>query len=293
MQTELSRNPRSFLFVPASNPARLEKAVASAADAVIADLEDAVAISEKDGARDHLAAFFGKPRKMPIYVRVNAASTEWCWQDLRAVARLPIAGIVLPKAETATDIAIVDWVLTQLERESGRHGAPIRIIPIIETAAGLLGAQEIASACHRIVRVLFGAVDLAADMDLLLSPESEAMKSARYQVAVASRAAGLGSPIDTAFADIDRPEELLRTAHLAASYGYGAKCCIHPSQIEIVNQVFSPTQEQIHWARRVVTAFAEAEVQGVAAIRVDGAMVDYPVLKRARTIVALAGEAHP
>lgn len=273
-----SNSARSFLFVPASNLERVAKAVASRADAVIVDLEDAVAITEKSVARANLQTFFAQHRPDKIWVRVNDLRTEWAFDDLYAVADLPVEGVVLPKCEAAADIATAAFVLGRL----GQRQSPI--VPIIETAKGLRAVDEIARA--GVARMLFGAVDLAADMDLRLSPESEALKSARYQVALASRAAGIGAPIDTAFADIANEAELRETALTAASFGYGAKCCIHPKQLAVVHEVFSPTPAQVEWAEGVVAAFRKAEAEGLAAIQLNGAMIDYPVAKRAEMILS-------
>ena len=276
---------RSLLFVPATSEKKIERAFASAADGVIVDLEDAVAISEKPAARRALGAILSAPRRLPVYVRVNATSTPFCLQDLLAVAVAGVAGIVLPKAESAHEMKTIDWLLLQLENERGLAACSCPVMPIIETARGLGAVDAIAAATPRIKRLLFGAVDLAADMTLDLDDESGAIAQARFAIARASRAASLESPFDSAFVDLKDGERLRASAERARALGFSGKACIHPAQIDIVNQVFTPTPDELERAARIVAAFAQAEASGQAAVALEGQMIDYPVVEKARRLL--------
>lgn len=178
-----------------------------------------------------------------------------------------------------------DWLLTQLEI---RHGLPpgrIGLAPILETASGIAAAQEVARAGSRVRRLMFGAVDLALDMDLDLDDDAGPIAQARFAVALASRCAGLPGPLDTAFVDIQASERLRASATRARAMGFTGKACIHPAQIEVVNTVFSPTAQELERARRIVDAFQAAERSGAAAISLDGAMIDYPVVLKAQRML--------
>lgn len=279
---------RSLLFVPATSARKIDKAYAGSADGVIVDLEDAVAIAEKPAARTALAGIVGIPRARPTWVRINATTTPFCYQDLLAVCVPGIAGIVLPKVESAEEVRLVDWLLTQLEAERQLPSHGILVMGIIETARGLAQVDAIAAASPRLRRLMFGAVDLAADLSIDLGDDTGATTQARFAVACASRAAGLAAPMDTAYTDIPNLDGLRATAERARGLGYRGKACIHPGQVEAVNAVFTPTQKETAWARRVVEAFAEAEAQGLAATTLDGQMLDYPVVERARRLLAQA-----
>ncbi len=239
---------RSLLFVPATSEGKIDRAFASAADGVIVDLEDAVAVSEKPAARRALAVILAVPRRLPVYVRVNATSTPSCFQDLLAVTVAGIAGVVLPKAESADEMKTVDWVMRQLETERGLAPGGCPVMPIVETARGLASVDAIAAATPRIRRLAFGAVDLAADMVIDLDDDTGAIAQARFAIARASRAASLEAPFDTAFVDIKDGTRLRASAERALALGFSGKACIHPAQIEIVNEVFTPSSAQLERA---------------------------------------------
>jgi len=317
---------RSLLFVPATSERKIDRAFASAADGVIIDLEDSVAVAEKPAARRALGAILSIPRRLPVYVRVNATSTPFCFQDILAVTVAGIAGVVLPKAESADEMRTIDWLMTQLERERGRareirhfHGAArdarvartpgqfderlcregriAAAVPVlahrllVRRAKGSSGdaAEEavaaIAAATPRIKRLVFGAVDLAADMTIDLDDDAGAIAQARFAIARASRAAALEAPFDTAFVDIKDGERLRASAERARGLGFSGKACIHPAQIDIVNQVFTPSADELERAARIVAAFERAEASGHAAVALDGQMIDYPVVEKARRLL--------
>jgi citrate lyase subunit beta / citryl-CoA lyase len=188
---------RSFLFAPANHARRVEKALTLDADAVILDLEDAVATAEKKGARSAVIAALGQTRRPLLYVRVNAADTEFCYSDLAAIVRPGLDGIILPKVESAADLATIDWLLAQFERE---HGLPLRaidLIPIIETARGLSQVDAILAASTRVRCVAFGAGDFTLDVNIAWSRGEAELAYARAKIVTASRAARIEAPLDT------------------------------------------------------------------------------------------------
>lgn len=283
------KTARSLLFVPATSARKIDRAFASGADGVIVDLEDAVARSQKQVARETLAGIFATPRTTPGHVRVNAASTPHCLLDLEAIPLSAVAGIVVPKVESVVDLATIDWVLSQLELQQGLPVRSVGVMAIIETAKGLCEANRIAAVTPRLGRLLFGAVDFASD---LMTPidEETVISQARFAIACASRAASLERPMDAPQLALHDDEALRAAALRARAQGFAGKLCIHPGQIAIVNEVFSATAAEITRATRIVAAFAEAEAKGVAALTVDGEMVDYPVVERARQILAIASQ---
>ena len=277
---------RSFLFAPGNHARRVEKALTLSADAVILDLEDAVAVSEKPATRALVAAAFGQPRHGALYVRVNAHSTEWCFADLMAVVRSGLDGIVLPKVESPDQLRAVDWVIGALERERGLTAGRIDLVPIIETALGMRDIGAIAASGTRVKRLAFGAGDYTLDLGMVWSRDEAELLPARSAVVTASRAAGIEPPLDTVWADLRDAEGFARSAAHAAALGFQGKMCIHPDQIAGANTAFSPSAEQLAWAGRVIAAFDEAEARGLASIQLDGQFIDYPIVQRARQVVS-------
>ncbi|MBV9826787.1 MAG: CoA ester lyase [Alphaproteobacteria bacterium] len=280
---------RSFLFAPGNHARRVEKALTLDADAVILDLEDAVAIAEKAATRASVVAAFDAPRAGLLYVRVNAVDTEFCYGDLVAVARPRLDGIVLPKVESATGLATADWVLAQLERERGLPRGGIDIIPIIETARGLDQLGAILNAGTRVRRIAFGAGDFTLDVNMIWTRAETELAHARATCVTGSRAAGLEAPLDTVWVDLRDGDGLGASAQTALGLGFQGKMCIHPDQIGIVNRVFTPSDEEVAFAERVAAAFAKAESEGSASIQLDGKFIDYPIVFRAqRTLDRIA-----
>jgi len=258
--------PRSYLFVPADRPERYAKAIASGADAVVVDLEDAVAAQAKDGARAMLAAWLAQAQDR-VVVRINAVGTPWFEADL-ALARLPnVSAVMLPKTEQVEDLALIP------------HDC---LLPLIETAAGIDGLREIARA-PRVQRLVFGSIDLQADLGMLA--EEDELLVFRTQLVLHSRLANLAPPVDGAHTALDDPTRLEAGARRARRLGFGAKLCIHPRQVDAVHRGFMPSAEEISWARTVLDA---ATAAGGAAIAVDGKMVDRPVLLRAQAVLDLS-----
>ena len=277
---------RSFLFAPGNHARRVEKALTIAADAVILDLEDAVAISEKPATRGLVVHAAQQPRNGRLYIRVNAHSTEWCYADLVAVVRAGVDGLVLPKVETPDQLRAVDWVMSNLEAERGLPVGGIDLVPIIETALGVANIGAIAGSGSRTKRMAFGAGDYTLDLGMVWSRDELELLPARAAVVNASRAAGIEPPFDTVWADLRDVEGFALSAKRAADLGFQGKMCIHPDQIPTTNAAFSPSPAQLAWALRVMAAFDEAEAKGLASIQLDGQFIDYPIVQRARQVAA-------
>lgn len=276
---------RSLLFAPGNHARRVEKALSLDADAVILDLEDAVAVSEKPATRAVVAAALGRPRRGLLYVRVNAIDTEFCYGDLVAVVQAGLDGVILPKAESAAGIATIDWLMAQLERDRSLPHGTVDLIPIVETARGLRQIDAILSAGHRVRRVAFGAGDFTLDLNTAWTRGETELAHARAMVVTASRAAGIDPPLDTVWADLTDAAGLEASARTALACGFQGKMCIHPDQVTVVNRVFTPSDAEIAAAERVCAAFERAEAEGNAAIQVDGKFIDYPIVYRAQRVL--------
>lgn len=251
---------RTPLFVPADRPDRFARAAASGADAVILDLEDAVAPDAKAAARAALTAAF---TDLPVIVRVNAHGTPWHEADLAASLACGAAALMLPKAEDPAVVAAV-----------AARGLPV--VALVETAQGLAAARAIA-AVPGVARLAFGSVDYCADLGC--APLREGLVPARVELVLASRLARIAAPIDGVTLRIDDPSAARDDAGHARALGMTGKLCIHPRQIAAVEAAFAPSAAEIDWARRVLAS-------GEGAAAVDGALVDEPVRIRARAILA-------
>jgi citrate lyase subunit beta/citryl-CoA lyase len=258
----MSQPARTYLFVPGNRPERFSKAVASGADAVIIDLEDAVPPAERDAARANVRAWVSPEH--PALVRINGATTQWHRDDV-SLAGLPgVAAIVLPKAELVADVEAI--------------GGPV--LPIIETARGFWGASSLAHVAN-VWRLMFGSIDF--QLDLGIQGENEELLYFRSQLVLVSRIAGLPAPVDGITAAFDNLAPLRADTERARRLGFGGKLCIHPKQIAAVHECFGPTAREEAWAKRVMEA---AEKSGGAAASVDGEMIDRPVIARAEAILS-------
>jgi citrate lyase subunit beta/citryl-CoA lyase len=266
--SKLNTIARSYLFVPASNLTRVEKALSTNADVVIVDLEDGVAESEKFSARRDLYDFH--PSRS-VHIRINSVETEHCEEDLRLVTSVGwVDGVVQPMVRSSNDIAEV--------RAKLPHRTPM--LALIETAAGVLCASEIASS--GVQRLALGSADYSADLGVAASDELLAYP--RSVLAVASAMAGIAPPVDGPSLSINAPDQLAKDAASARALGMGGKFCIHPTQVDLVNATFVPSEVERLWALRVIASIGE---QGSGAVVVDGEMVDAPVVARARRILGL------
>ncbi len=285
---------RSFLFAPGNRPRFVEKVAHCGADAVILDLEDAVPIAEKEATRHAVREALATISNCPVYVRINplvaAASFSQAIgaADLEAIVCGDLAGVILPKTETASDAVQAESILNGLEQCRGLTLGALDLIPIIETARGVHHAFEIADAGTRIKRLAFGAGDFTRDIGVRWSRREVESQYARSALVIASRAAGIEAPLDTVWIEIRDLRGLTRSARMAKQLGFQGKMAIHPGQVEPINTAFSPTLDELENAKRVVAAFEAAEAAGEASIQLDGQMIDYPIVEAAQRILDMA-----
>ena len=280
---------RSLLADPATNPRFLEKGAQTPADGVFIDLEDAVVPDLKTEGRAKAIEAIEKLDwgKRQLMVRVNDRSTSWCEADLTELARgtKRLDAVILPKCETADDVRAADALLRTGDQASGRRES-IRLYALVETAKGVASCEAIAAASPRMAGMIFGAGDYQLDLGVI-EPQGP-FTFAMARIANAARAYGL-VPIDAPYFDIANAEGLRGACRLAQSFGFEGKMAIHPSQVEIANEVFAPTAAQIAWAREVLEAMDAAVSTGKGAARLkDGKMVDLVHIKIARKILERA-----
>ena len=280
---------RSMLFTPGHRRDLIIKAIASGTDAVIVDLEDAVALEAKATARELLSDL--PESHVPLYVRTNGPETNMMWDDVVAAGQAGVAGIVIPKAEHADLIKELDGALTALERVAGHEHGSVEIIPLIESGLGSRNTYDMAIASDRVECIMFGGGeqgDLVADLGCEWTPEGTGLMYTRSQVLASARAAGIQHPFEAVFMDFHNLEALRVETELARRLGYVGKVAIHPAQVAVINEVFTPAPEVVAYQRKVLEAFEQAEAEGSASIAVDGKMVDYAVARVARTVIARA-----
>lgn len=269
----------TFLFVPGDRPERYARALASGAGGVIIDLEDAVAPERKAAARSHMAqhlAALPGAATARLLVRVNGSRTPWHAEDCALIAHLSArgltAGVVLPKAESAADLAV-------LARLAGPGAV---LLPLVESAAGL-DALDALSAAPQVLRLVFGHLDFQADLGLACGPDEAELVPVRLQLVLAARRAGLAPPVDGVTADWHDTARLTAEAARARRAGFGAKLCIHPAQVDAVRAAFRASPEELLWAHRVCKAVQAA---GGGVVNVDGRMVDAPLVRSAERVLA-------
>ena len=284
--------PRTLLFVPANRVDMLTKAPSYGADALIFDIEDSVPIAEKPKAREMAREFIERHKASNcLYVRVNALHTGMLREDLEAITVDGLVGIRLPKAESAETIRTVDAMLTELERERGLSSGSIEIAPSLESAKGVWFAYEILSASPRIRSATTGTAqdgDLQTDLGYTWTAEGNEVLYIRSRVMLAARTAGVEHVLDGTYANFRDPEGLRICCEAARKLGYRGKSVIHPSQIETVNSIFTPTAQELDYYRRVIEAFDAAVARGSAATSVDGKLVDYAMVAMAKRVLAWA-----
>lgn len=286
-QKRKPRFVRSWLIAPANVARRATKALNCGVGAGVLDLEDAVALSAKPGARQLAVDRLREPRTSLGYVRVNAYE-EGCYHDLAVIAGPWLDGILVPKAEDARSLQAIDWALRQLETSCGMAPGTIDIVPIIETCAGIVNITQIAEATPRISRLAFGGGDLTRDMGVDWTRDEAELEHARFQVVIASKTAGLAAPIDTVFVDLTDDAGMRASVERGARMGFGSKSCIHPEQLAPIHAGFAPPAAAVAEARQLVEAFARSEAAGDAAFRLNGKLVDYAIAKRAQDLLDLA-----
>ncbi len=267
---------------------KAQKAFTLASDGVILDLEDAVALNEKDKARQLVTRMIEQTTRKNVFVRINSLSTPFAFRDLQDVVRAKPHGLMIPKIDSKRDVEIVDWILDQLEKQYAILSGQTEIIPLIESASGIENVLQIVSASPRIKRLAFGALDFTADLGAYYSKSGEEVMYARSRIVIASRAAGREGPIDTPFPDVKDIDGLIKDTALAKQLGFSGKLVIHPSQIEPVCRVFVPSLEEVELARQIVVAYEAAKKKGFGVFQLDGKMVDAPILRHAQQIMELA-----
>ena len=279
---------RSLVFVPGNRANMLERALGFGADVVMVDLEDSVPPGEKAAACEMAAEWV--PRLAAagrrVMVRVNSLDTGLTSQELDMVVCPELAGISVGKGDSAWDLQQVDRLLGPLESRIGIPRGTIKLVPWIETAMAIVHVYEMARASQRIVGVAFGAEDYTNDMGVIRTDFGEECYYARSAVAVAARAARVAA-LDGPFVRFRDPDGLRTDAGTARQIGFTGKFAIHPAQIDIINETFSPHPDDVEYARTVVAAWEEAESAGRGSLSIDGRMVDVPVVKRAQNLLAL------
>lgn len=279
----------SLLFVPGIRPAMFDKAKAVPADIICLDLEDSVALADKAQARENVAGAIASMAAgvNALYVRVNAHDTGFLEEDLNAIVQPGLRGISLPKANDPLDLVRADHYLTLLEQLRGIEPGSIRIISYIESAKAISNCEAIVSASPRAVAASFGAEDFTNDLGIPRVRNSPAIEAARARMALACRAVGV-VPVDTPEPDYKDLEWLEVDSRASRDLGFEGRFCIHPSQVEIVNRSYRPTEKEIAKAEQIVQVYEDAISRGLGAIGLDGAMIDQPVVERARRLLQRA-----
>ncbi len=265
---------RSLLFAPGNDARKLRKALSSEADAVVADLEDAVAPADKRDARQTVAAVFADvPPRSQRFVRINAPETGFSEADLASVAALDCDGLMVPKA-TPTTLDVLDT-----------RGPPV--LALIETAAGVRDAY-VTAAHPRVAALMLGGADLAAESNLEVRADGQELLFARSTLVFASTAARIRSPFDVVHQGVHDSEAQEHEARMARSLGFGGKACVHPAQLDGVHKVFTPSAEETEHAQQIVAAYDSAMARGDAVALLHGRLIDQPIVLRARSIIAHA-----
>lgn len=280
---------RSMLFLPGNNPNMLINGNCLGADAVIFDLEDAVSPQEKDAARILVrnTMRYLDFKGCEIIVRINSVDTEYWKADIDAILPEKPDLILLPKTSMPGDVLMADEYMTQVEEKLGFEKDTVGLMPLIETALGVENSYAIASSSKRVKALFLGAEDLTADLQCKRTKEGREIEYARTRLVVAARAAGV-DVYDTPFTDVNDDEGIIDDAKLAKSLGFTGKASISPRHVEVINDVFSPTQADIDYAYEVMDAIRIANEQGKGAISLHGKMIDAPIVARAERTIAMA-----
>jgi len=280
---------RSMIFTPGHRHDLVEKAIRSGADGVIVDLEDAVAMDEKANARRMLAEL--PPANVQMYVRTNGPETDMFWDDIVACGQADIDGIVVPKTEHPDLLTRVDGALLALEVAAGRTPGSIGVIPLIESGLGVRNVFDMMQMAKRVWTVMYGGGeqgDLVADLGVEWTPAGTGLMHSRAKTLMDARAAGVQYPMEAVFMDFRNLDALRVECELARTLGYVGKVAIHPAQVPVINDVFTPSPDEIAHHRKIIEAFDAALAEGSASIAVDGKMVDYAVARVARAVLARA-----
>ena|SRR6056297_206604 len=285
----LTKAVRSMLYIPGNNPGMIQRCSYFGADSVLLDIEDAVAISEKDSARNLVAHALATLDFGDVYmtVRINGADTRFFEKDLEAIIPSRPDAVRLPKTQQANDVKHIDEMITKLEKTHNIEHGTIAIHAMLETAKGIVNAVEIANSSPRVKALTLGGQDLAADIGVRRTKEGTEILYARSTVVMAAKAAGIGA-FDTVFTDINDSGGLLDESRFIVNLGFTGKAAIHPSQIPVIHEAFRPAEKDVIKALRIVYAAREADQKGIGVYTVDGKMVDGPVVRQSEKVVELA-----
>ena len=284
---------RTALYVPGNDPSMLQNAGIFGSDAIVLDLEDAVSVNEKDAARLLVRNALKNINygDTEVIVRINSLSTPFGKEDLDVIGRVHPDGIRVPKVESIQDIQDIDKFLSRIEAEEGFEKNSIKIMPSIESAIGVFNVFEIVKASHRIEVINFGAEDYTADIGAERTKEGKELFDIRTKILLAARVAGIEVQ-DSVFTYVRDIEGLIRETKFIKQLGFDGKSVIHPSQIQPVHQVFTPSQEEINQANRIILAIKEAEKKKSGVISLNGRMIDAPVVAKARRTLKYAQAAN-
>ena len=280
---------RSMLFVPGSNAAMLSNSFIYKPDSIMFDLEDAVALKEKDSARLLVAHALQHPlyQEIETVVRVNPLDSEFGLLDLNAVVRAGVDVVWMPKTETAQDVVDMDNAITDIEKACGREVGSTKMLAAIESPLGITQANQIATASERLIGIALGAEDYVRNLKTERSPEGIELLFARCSILQAARAAGIQA-FDTVYSNANNEEGFLKEAALIKQLGFDGKSLINPRQIELLHNLFAPTQKDVDQAKRIIEAAEEAEKQGSGVVSLNGKMIDAPIIDRAKLVLERA-----
>lgn len=280
---------RSMLFVPGSNAAMLSNSFIYKPDSIMFDLEDAVALKEKDSARLLVAHTLQHPlyQEIETVVRVNPLDSEFGLLDLNAVVRAGVDVVRMPKTETAQDVVDMDNAITDIEKACGREVGSTKMLAAIESPLGITQANQIATASKRLIGIALGAEDYVRNLKTERSPEGIELLFARCSILQAARAAGIQA-FDTVYSNANNEEGFLKEAALIKQLGFDGKSLINPRQIELLHNLFAPTQKDVDQAKRIIEAAEEAEKQGSGVVSLNGKMIDAPIIDRAKLVLERA-----
>lgn len=284
-----NRMRRSMLFVPGANAAMLSNAFIYPADALMFDLEDAVAVREKDAARRLVYHTLQHPlyRDIETIVRVNALDSQWGIDDLEAVVRAGVDIVRLPKTDTAEDVIAMEKEIARIERDCGRQPGSTGMLAAIESAKGILQAPAIAQASPRLIGIALGAEDYVRDIRTERSADGIELLFARCTILQAARAAGIQA-FDTVYSDANNEAGFLQEAEHIKQLGFDGKSLVNPRQITLLHNLYAPTQKDVDHARRVVEAAKAAEREGLGVVSLNGKMIDSPIIARAHLVLSRA-----
>lgn len=280
---------RSMLFVPGSNAAMLSNSFIYKPDSIMFDLEDAVALKEKDSARLLVAHALQHPlyKEIETVVRVNPLDSEFGLLDLNSVVRAGVDVVRMPKTESAQDVLDMDHAITEIEKACGREAGSTKMLAAIESPLGITQANQIAFASKRLIGIALGAEDYVRNLKTERSPEGIELLFARCSILQAARATGIQA-FDTVYSNANNEEGFLKEAALIKQLGFDGKSLINPRQIELLHNLFAPTQKDVDQAKRIIEAAAEAERQGAGVVSLNGKMIDAPIIDRAKLVLERA-----